>query len=198
VQAIPWFALLAGLAFEDGLVPADAPLARRLAIHLGVLAPTLGLAAFLYLPRLEQYRQDSEGHTGTLPICRFVREHTTPAEPIYVWGFAADIYTYCRRRPASRFVYSTFQSGYVPFFDSASPAEDRQRVVPGSPEQFLGDLEQSRAALVIDVPSTLGKRRIDDTPAYSAYLSEKYCPPVLYDKVRVFQRRSSDGACPRE
>ncbi len=196
VQTIPWFALLAGLVLEDGLVPSDSSLVRRLAIHLGVLVPTLALTALLYLPRLEKYREDSADHSPTLPICHYVWEHSTPSDPIFFLGLAPEIYTYCRRRPASRFVYSTFQSGYVPFFNDASTVDEQKRVVPGSPEQFLGDLEQSRAALIIDVPATLGKRRIDDTRAYSAYLSERYCPPVVYDGVRVFQRRGSEGTCP--
>ena len=198
VQAIPWFSLLVGVVFEDGLLLPDASTSRRLVVHLGVLVPTLAFVVCLYLPRLESYRKDADHHTMTLPICAFVEEHSKPSDPIYVWGFAPDIYTYCHRRPASRFVYSTFQSGYVPFFDQATRAEERQRVVPGTPEQFLGDLERSKAQLVLDAPFTMSQRKIDDTPAYAAYLADHYCLPVTYDKVRVFQRLGPPGGCPRE
>jgi 4-amino-4-deoxy-L-arabinose transferase-like glycosyltransferase len=196
VQTIPWFALLAGLVLEDGLLAPEASSRRRLAVHLVVLVPTLAVVVALFLPHLDDMRLESRDHPTTLPICRYVWDHTPKDAPIYVWGFAADIYTYCNRPPASRFVYSTFQSGYVPFFDGATPAEERARVVPGSADQFLGDLEQSRAALVIDVPVTMGHRKIDDTPAYAAYLAARYCPPVVYDGVRVFGRRAPDGTCP--
>ena len=196
VQAVPWFALLLGLVLEEGLVPAGASTARRVLTHASVLALPLAVVVCLYVPKVAFYREQHAKHLATLPICEYVTSHTGADDPIYVWGFAADIYTYYHRRPASRFVYSTFQSGYVPFFDTATPEQDRARVVPGSPDQFVDDLESTRAALVIDVPFTLGQRKIDDTPQYAAYLARQYCSPLLVAGVRVFPRRAPDGSCP--
>jgi hypothetical protein len=196
LQAVPWFALLGGVLLEEGLVTEDASLARRAVVHASVLVPTLAIVAVLHQPHLENLQRASHGHPRSLPICHFVDQNSNHDEAIYVWGFAPDIYTYCQRRPASRFVYSTFPSGYVPFFDGASPEQDLARVVPGGQEQFLGDLEQSHAAMVIDVPWTMGGRRMDAIAKYASYLAEGFCPPVAFDKTRVWVRKSPDRACP--
>jgi hypothetical protein len=195
LQAVPWFALLGGVLLDEALLPPGAPALRRTLVHLGVLVPTLAFVEVLHGARLENDRRAQSDHPRTLPICAYVASRSRADDSIYVWGFAADIYTFCQRRPASRFVYSTFQSGYVPFFD-ATRAEEHARIVPGSPEQFLGDLESSQAALVIDVGFTMGNRRIDANPQYAAYLADKYCPPVPFDGTRVFERRAPDRACP--
>lgn len=198
LQAVPWFALLAGVLLEEGLVADDASPLRRALVHAAVLLPTLAVVMILHGPRLEALERASRDHPRTLPICTFVDDHSGRDDAIYVWGFAPDIYTYCQRRPASRFVYSTFPSGYVPFFDGASQEEDLARIVPGGEKQLVDDLERSRAAMVIDVPWTMGNRRVDGVPAYASYLAQGYCPPVVYDRTRVFVRKSPDRPCPRQ
>ena len=83
----------------------------------------------------------------------------------------------------------------------AEPLDDPRdvehaRVVPGTPEQFLSDLEGSRPALILDVASTMAGRSMGETPLFADYLARMYCLPVTYDGVRVFGRRSDNGTCP--
>jgi hypothetical protein len=196
LQAVPWFALLGGVLLEEGLVSDVASPFSRTLVSAAALAPTLAIVAALHQPRLEDLRRAAHDHPRTLRICEFVDEHSARDDAMYVWGFAPDIYTYCHRRPASRFVYSTFQSGYVPFFDGATRDEDLRRIVPGGQEQFLGDLEEAKAALVIEVPWTMGNRKMDAIAKYASYLRTNFCPPVVYDRARVWVRKSSDRACP--
>jgi hypothetical protein len=193
VQAIPWFALLVGVLFEE-LVAARPTLLQRSLLHVGVLAPLVAVLVTTFLPKLEEYRATRAKRPPTLKICEYVDGHSTPDDYIYAWGFVPDFYTFCKRRPGSRYVFSTFLSGYVPFFDNATPAEDRARVVPGSPELFLRDLAASRPALILDVP--LSHRSMKDTPAFADYLRKGYCAPTRYDGVEVFHRRRDDGVCP--
>jgi hypothetical protein len=194
VQAVPWFALLFGVLVEDFVTPVDAAAGRRTLIHLAVLVPTVAVVWSMYASKLENYRADQRRRQRPR-VCEYVDRHSRPEDSIYIWGFAPDLYTFCHRRPASRYVYSTFQSGYVPFFDSATRDEDRARIVPGSPQLFISDLEASHPALIVDVPATMGHRSMTEIPTYADYLKQ-YCSPTRYDGVDVFARRGDDGACP--
>jgi hypothetical protein len=193
VQAIPWFALLVGVLLEELLAPSAPPL-KQFLLRTWVLVPLVAVLVAMFLPKLEEYRDAQAKKPPTLRICQYIDEHSTPNDHIYAWGFVPDFYTFCKRRPGSRYVFSTFQSGFVPFFENATRAEDEARVVPGSRELFLRDLEASRTALILDAP--LNHRSIKDTPAFADYLRQQYCAPTRYDGVEVFHRRRDDGTCP--
>jgi 4-amino-4-deoxy-L-arabinose transferase-like glycosyltransferase len=194
LQALPWFALLLGVLVEDYVVPTDASAPRRAILELAILGPAIAITWFMSATKIDGYAKDAS-YRSTPAICTFVRAHSSPQDSIYVWGFAADIYTFCDRRPASRYVYSTFLSGFVPFFENASPAEDAARVVPGSSAIFLSELAAERPALVIDVPKSMGNRSIMGVPAFADYL-KAYCRPTLRDGVAVFARLDPGGTCP--
>ena len=192
VQVVPWFGLLFGLMLEQ---LADVPPLfrwRRFVVECAVLFPAMLLLWQLLPNRLKEY---STG-PSTAPICAYIDQHTKPTDAVYFWGFCPDLYIYCKRRAGSRYVYSTFQSGYVPFFNEATKAQEQKRVVPGSQALFLKDLDASQAALIIDIPFTMGGRSIVDTPAYKAYLDRQYCAPTPYDGTTVYHRRGPLGACP--
>jgi 4-amino-4-deoxy-L-arabinose transferase-like glycosyltransferase len=195
VQAIPWFALLFGLLLEEALGILDATPWKMALLHTGALAPLACVAGLMVSPKLDEYRLLKVTHDDKRPICRYINTHSNSDDHIYVWGFAPDIYTICKRVPASRYVYSTFQSGYVPFVDTPRDVE-HARAVPGSPGLFLEDLEATHAPLVIDIPQTLAGRSMTETHAYAEYLKWKYCAPITYDGVQVYVRRANDGSCP--
>jgi hypothetical protein len=195
VQAVPWFALLLGLLVEELVMPVAAPAARQAALSLLVLVPTVAAVLPAARSRLQEYRAAQAARRPTLPICDFVDQHSRPGDAMYVWGFAPDLYTLCKRRPASRYVYSTFQSGYVPFFNGVSREEEKTRVVHGSRALFLGDLDAAHPTLILDVPSTLGGRSMGETPAYAQYLRAHYCPPIATSGVQAYQLRPA-GGCP--
>ncbi len=195
VQVVPWFSLLLPLLAEEAIGLTETVPWRSALVQAAVLLPMLFVLRFAVSARNEEHERAQSGRKATLEVCKYVETHSNTDDRIFVWGFAADIYTYCRRAPASRYVYSTFLSGFVPFFDDPRSVE-HARVVPGAADIFLGELDSSRAALVLDVPATLSGRSIAETPAYADYLSRKYCPPVMYDGVNVYERRLDDGTCP--
>jgi hypothetical protein len=195
LQVAPWLALLLGILVEGVVVRAEASAARRTIAHLVVLVPAVLVAAVMCHVKTKQYADDAGSRPTQPRICQYVRWHSNSDQSIYVWGFAADLYTFCERRPASRYVYSTFPSGYVPFDDGASPAQDDARAVPGSREILLSELQRESPALVLDIPNTMGNRSITRVPALAAFL-RTYCPPIQYDGVNVWARRGPDGSCP--
>jgi 4-amino-4-deoxy-L-arabinose transferase-like glycosyltransferase len=80
----------------------------------------------------------------------FIKSLTAPDERIFVWGYNPDIYLYTDRRPASRFVYSSFQTGLIPWTNIAPDKDTTYAIVPGSMKALLADLETRRPTFIVD------------------------------------------------
>ena len=97
-------------------------------------------------------------------IVRYVVEKTTPSDTIFVWGFRAEIYVSSRRYPASRFVYTVYPAGVVPWFE-ATRSEEERRVVPGSQQLLMGDLNRSQPELVVDAGRSMNGHYMYRSPS---------------------------------
>jgi hypothetical protein len=103
---------------------------------------------------------------------------------MFVWGFQPWDYIDCKRKPASRYVFTTFVMGYVPWFDEPEEKE-RERMTPGSHELLVRELEATKPAVVIDVP--IGWRSMDRYPDLAPFLAS-YCLLTTDGGRRVFVR----------
>lgn len=131
------------------------------------------------------------------PIVRYVTEKTTPDQTIFVWGFRAETYLSSRRWPASRYIYTVYPAGVVPWFQ-ATPEEEERRVVPGSREQLLADLEREKPELVIDAGRSMSGRYMYNYPALRAYLDRNYCFMRYVDGEPVYRRRHGERCPPAD
>ena len=130
----------------------------------------------------------------TDPIVRYVLERTEPNERIFVWGFRAETYVSAQRMPASRFVYTVYPAGVVPWFQ-ATREEEEQRTVPGSRAQLLADLDREQPELIIDAGRTMSGRSMYNYPALRTYLDRGYCFMRYVDGEPVYRRRHG-ATCP--
>jgi hypothetical protein len=107
------------------------------------------------------------------PICDKIQKHSKPSDRIYVWGFDGDVYVSCKRRPATRYVYSTMVAGIVPpFWNEWHP----ERVAWRARENTVEDLKQNRPKLFVDMPAKLGNLSMVHIPEIREYILEnKYC-----------------------
>ena len=60
------------------------------------------------------------------PIVQFVAQHSRPDQTVFVWGFRAETYLSARRYPASRYVYTVYPAGVVPWFQGTRDEETRR------------------------------------------------------------------------
>jgi len=163
-----------------GLVSAKAPLREFVHYYLP-LAPWLALTAALFVfelhDRLTSSRTLASASIAALGaaciafsrkenlftdpsstrVCRIIEEHSNARDALFVWGFQPWLYVECKRKPASRYLFSTFVMGYVPWFDEP-PDVERARVSPRSHEILLGELE-ARPKIIVDAP--IGWRSLD-------------------------------------
>ncbi len=112
--ALPLLALLAGFGLWKltALGARFAVGSAALALLLILLANANGLQGPNTGGFLERVRTFDAGRAYTVParrVAAWVKTHTEPGDPIYVWGFQPMIYVLAERPPASRFVYNSPQ-----------------------------------------------------------------------------------------
>ena len=86
-------------------------------------------------------------------VSRFVRERASAGEPLYIWGYAHDVFWRTQCRPASRYL--------TPYYIDGRFA-DAEGTVPSSGESFrreaaanlIEDLRRSKPRLILDVEGT--------------------------------------------
>ncbi|HET7536115.1 MAG TPA: hypothetical protein VFJ90_06660, partial [Candidatus Didemnitutus sp.] len=78
----------------------------------------LGWLAFGWARACLRYRVAFPIHIDTVePVAAYIRAHSTREDPLFVWGFYSDLYTLADRLPASRFLYTTFPTGVIPWIN---------------------------------------------------------------------------------
>ena len=132
LQAVPWLGLLLGVVVDSALA-SRRPSLRDAVVRLLIAAPVMLLLDVTVPRRVQHYTADIAHKRGFgdgrgSPICDFIRKRSRPDQALFIWGFDPKYYTSCERRPASRFVFTTFVAGYVP--GSTAPRRPTTRPAP--------------------------------------------------------------------
>jgi hypothetical protein len=83
-------------------------------------------------------------------------------------------YTACQRRPASRYLYTTFPSGFIPFLNRPPEVEAAQ-VAPGSQEILLRELTESKPAIIFDSAMSMNSRSMLQYEPFARFVRARYC-----------------------
>jgi hypothetical protein len=165
------------------------------------LAWPLALLVGFTVANLLLYHGPGRVYEETRPLFGRVaaRLHADPCYgrgPLFVWGFAPQLYAEAALSPASRFVVPQASLvGYVPGNRaSRSDAVDTHSLVREDHwDQLIGDLERSRPAFVLDTaPSGLhgwGRYPIRAFPRLERFLKAGYTPVADVDGVWIWRRR---------
>lgn len=124
---------------------------------------------------------------------KYIEASTKPDDRILVWGFSPWLYQYAHRKPASRFVFHTYVTGFVPWFWDKLPVE-KARIVPGSVEGMLDDLEREKPAIVVDAGSIMMVRSLRLYEPTNRYLHAHYCFESRLGAFDVYRRKPVDAA----
>ncbi len=196
VQIVPWFGLLLGLALGQALRLSKPPQNRGL-LRVVVLAPAVLLTLVGWSWREELNDRVQQGWRSLVePVCAAVHERSAPGDTLFVWGFRPDLYTACQSRPASRYVYTTFVAGFVPWHDQMTKAREDALAVPGSRAQLLEELETTQPPVLIDAAKSLSGRSISRYEKLAEYVGHNYCRSGQRSGLDVLLRRRPDGGCP--
>ncbi|HEY2518354.1 MAG TPA: hypothetical protein VGI39_46115 [Polyangiaceae bacterium] len=194
VPAIPFLGLAIGLAAR--------PLLQRRALEWPVRA-AMGafFVASVTFARFSALADDWNGGRvehgeAVQKVASYVEATTQPSDRIFVWGFSPWIYGYAHRRPAARFAFMTYVTGFVPWYWLPADVE-RKRVVPGAMEGLIEDLERETPAVIVDAGAVLlGRSMRSFEPTY-ALLRRRYCFEARIGLNDVYRRVDEGAPCTR-
>lgn len=192
VQFIPWFALLVGLLIDAAI----GPLRRSSLLQAFTIAPVALLVFQVWESRDGRMKRAMHNEASrAVARCAALDAYAPPEAPMFVWGFAADLYVWCRRRPASRFVFTSFVAGLVPWFDEPVAVEN-ERAVPGSRDLLIRELEAEAPHLLVDAEHSLLGRSILLYPELADYVTAHYCAVDRRRGVGTIYVRRAGEPCP--
>ena len=187
IPAIPMLALALGLSIAQWS-KCSRPIQR-------VLGPAAwaGMGTLLVLSAFETYALEAidgmvEHDRLVLRVSKYIEATTQPGSRIFVWGFSPWLYQYSHRRPAGRYVFSTYVTGLVPFRHQ-DPEIEKGRIIPGSQEALLADLDHEKPDLVIDAGAILLARSMRSYEKTNAWLRANYCFEVRVRGYDIYRRK---------
>lgn len=152
IQAVPGMALACGLAL-DWLATGQPWPRRRVGfsiLGLLALAGAVGWTAFSVAQlRRRLYPHDDYSHGG---LRRLVQRYTESEDSIFVWGYFPEGYAATRRLPSTRFIYTNYLTGLIPWTNLAPEIDTRYAIVPGSWSAFWRDYATRPPALILAAP----------------------------------------------
>ncbi|MBW2529352.1 MAG: glycosyltransferase family 39 protein [Deltaproteobacteria bacterium] len=196
VQIVPWFGCLAGLLIDRALARRSRGPRRATIQRVLVAAPMLLIVIASWAASVDTYRQAQERiREETSSWCAAIDEWVSPTEPLFVWGFRPDLYVWCNRRPASRFVYTTFVAGFVPWANWMTKEQEDQFATPGSRQELIAELEATQTPLIVDAGASLAGRGLLRYEELARYVRKRYCPAGTLPNMPLWARRTG-AECP--
>ena len=156
IQLIPGLSLACGWITVRLWALTQAWRARRRTHDLVVKALAGAAAVMLLLPVGQRIRELKMPGSGGDDTAALVRQHTSAAERIHVWGYNPEIYAVARRLPATRFLYDTFLTGLIPWTNLDPLQPTGYAVAPGAWDRFYEDWNLHPPAMVVDTGALRG------------------------------------------
>jgi hypothetical protein len=174
---------------------------RKFAGVFALLAVFL-LTLFVYDHRLAKLRRERRHGAWATPnpepVCAYLDAHASPASPMFIWGFDADLYVTCHRVPATRFVYTTMIAGTVPgpWWSAPHP----EGVARGARSQLMADLDASRPPIILELTANHGGIGMSIFPDLQERVVRDYCKQPSFKsldkRVVIPWLLKENGACP--
>jgi Dolichyl-phosphate-mannose-protein mannosyltransferase len=124
----------------------------------------------------------------------FIEANTNPRDRIFVWGYMPELHVYSRRLPNTRFVYSVFLTGLIPWTNLEPLKNTDYAIVPGAWDAFWSDFQRRRPVFIVDTGHARGflKYPLQGQKKLWAVVESEYVevtPLALpYADVRLFKR----------
>lgn len=205
IQIVPGFSLAAGwlIARLLEMRRSAGPWLARVVVSVLILVSVL-----VGFDCVRRYRSVGLDESFGDRIGRLIARHSAPSDRVFVWGYSPELHVYARRLPASRFTYSNFLTGLIPWTNLDPFVDTTYAVVPGSREALVTDLRRHPAALIVDTGTSHGylKYPLRDQPALweitrtgYAQIDSDITSPIgirLYRRLRDFAPASIAAGLP--
>jgi hypothetical protein len=130
-------------------------------------------------------------------LSQYIKQNSNEHEKILVWGFAPEIYALADRMSASRYIYSNYLTGFIPWVNK----DTSYAIVPGAWDIFMREMNKNKPIFIIDT-SVSGYRRYGKYPPEKfkrlfAFLKENYTVDTEFrvgktgQMFRLFKRKTN-------
>ena len=151
IQVLPGFSLLCGCLWQAGWSRArSASSWWRAGCWRGLVLLPLAVSLLAAVKRRESVVLPQD---PARIISDLVRANTTPTDRILTWGFYPEVNLFAQRLSASRFVFSNFLTGMIPWTNVAFGVDTTYAIVPGAWDRFWEDVERHPPAAIVDTGS---------------------------------------------
>lgn len=114
------------------------------------------ILASLVVPTLVWLRALDTNDGITAEVGRVVKANTQPTERIFVWGYVPEMHVFAQRLPNTRFFYTVWVTGMIPWTNLDWMKDTAYAILPGTPETLRRDFERRPPAVVVDTGNTRG------------------------------------------
>jgi len=119
------------------------------------VAAVLALASItvptvMWLKALDTHDGQSE------EVGRLVQANTRPHDRIFVWGYMPEMHVYARRLPSTRFFYTNWTTGLIPWTNLDWLTDTSYAIIPGTPEQLRQDFDRRPPMVIVDTGTARG------------------------------------------
>jgi 4-amino-4-deoxy-L-arabinose transferase-like glycosyltransferase len=195
IQLMPGLSLAAGW-----LVDQSFRLVRRAPRYRPILAGIVGalfLGALIWMGADVQAKRRAlqSGDDASKIIGTIVREHVKRQERIFVWGYVPELYYFSHRLPSTRFIYTNYVTGLIPWTNLDPLRDTAYASVPGSWAQLASDLAQKPPEMIVDTGTARGyaKYVLSDQPDLWKLVHSQYAEvetsAVSEHGIRLFRRQ---------
>ncbi len=89
-------------------------------------------------------------------IGRLVQARTKPADRIFVWGYLPEMHVYARRLPSTRYFYTNWVTGEIPWTNLDYLKDTAYAIIPGAPEKMRSDFDRHPPRVIVDTGTARG------------------------------------------
>ncbi len=184
IQLVPPLALLAAPYYASLWCRRTPPRSwfSRPVVTSAWLALTVIAFSISHWQFLAWHREPSE-------TARYLSEHSSPEDRVFIWGrSASEMYLHARRRPACRYVLTFPLTGMV--FGGKLPGVDtRKWIVPDAWSNLEKDFRQHPPLLIADLSERDAQFPVKDFPILATLLAEQYEPVARTAQSVIYRKR---------
>lgn len=119
-------------------------------IVAGLALASIAVPTVVWLGELET----SDGQSAE--VGRLVQAHSQPKDRIFVWGYMPEMHVYARRLPSTRYFYTNWTTGLIPWTNLDWLIDTAYAIIPGTPEKLQQDFDRHPPTVIVDTGTARG------------------------------------------
>ena len=123
---------------------------RAAQVATGLALASVAVPTVVWLNELDT----SDGYSAE--IGRLVEARSQPKDRIFVWGYVPEMHVYAKRLPSTRFSYTNWVTGLIPWTNLDWLKDTTYAIIPGTPEQMRQDFDRHPPTVIVDTGSIRG------------------------------------------